>query len=94
MQQPSHRGYVTRSPQDQRGTAATAGLFDPAERQVLTVPELCNRWAVSQRTLERWRNEGRGPEYLKLYGRVCYKLDAIFAFERKIGRRATSMGVQ
>lgn len=94
MRQPSHRGYVTRSPQGHAGAQAAPGLFDPAERQVLTVPELCSRWAVSQRTLERWRNEGRGPEYLKMYGRVCYQLDAIFAFERRIGRRATSMSVQ
>lgn len=28
--------------------------------------QLANRWCVSKATLERWRSEGIGPQYLKL----------------------------
>jgi hypothetical protein len=43
--------------------------------------ELAQRWAISQRTLERWRFQKVGPNYLKLGGRVVYRLTDIEAFE-------------
>jgi len=42
---------------------------------------LAERWAVSPRTLEQWRWQGRGPRYLKIGGRVVYRLSDIEAFE-------------
>jgi hypothetical protein len=42
---------------------------------------LAYRWGVSERTLERWRFERRGPRYLKLVGKVVYRLADIEAFE-------------
>ena len=33
---------------------------------LMTQRELCNRWQVSEATLERWRSEGVGPIYVKL----------------------------
>ena len=47
----------------------------------LTQKELARRWAISHRTLERWRCTGEGPDYLKLGGRVIYRLEDIAAFE-------------
>jgi hypothetical protein len=38
---------------------------------------------MSHRTLERWRWEGKGPRYLKVGGRVLYRLADIEAFERQ-----------
>lgn len=35
---------------------------------------LAQRWNVSEATLERWRSEGLGPRFLKLQGRVLYRL--------------------
>jgi hypothetical protein len=35
---------------------------------------LAERWNLSPRTLERWRWEKIGPRYLKLGGRVVYRL--------------------
>lgn len=46
-----------------------------------TQKELARRWAISHRTLERWRWTGEGPDYLKLGGRVIYRLEDITAFE-------------
>jgi len=43
--------------------------------------ELARRWSLSHRTLERWRWEGRGPQYLKIGGRVAYRLSDIEAYE-------------
>ena len=43
--------------------------------------ELSRRWRLSPRTLERWRYHGTGPQYLKVGGRVVYRLDDIEAFE-------------
>jgi hypothetical protein len=43
--------------------------------------DLARRWAISPRTLERWRWTGEGPRYIKLLGRVVYRLADIEAFE-------------
>ena len=43
--------------------------------------ELSRRWRLSPRTLERWRYRGTGPQYLKVGGRVVYRLSDIEAFE-------------
>lgn len=43
--------------------------------------ELAARWNISHRTLERWRYEGEGPNFIKLGGRVIYRLEDVEAFE-------------
>jgi hypothetical protein len=43
--------------------------------------DLARRWNVSPRTLERWRWLRQGPQYLKIGGRVVYRLDDIEAYE-------------
>lgn len=53
----------------------------------LTQKELARRWAISHRTLERWRWTGEGPNYLKLGGRVIYRVEDIAAFEAAALRR-------
>ena len=50
--------------------------------------ELARRWSLSHRTLERWRWEGRGPRYLKIGGRVVYRLSDIEAYEADQQRNA------
>lgn len=50
--------------------------------------ELARRWSLSHRTLERWRWEGRGPQYLKIGGRVVYRLSDIEAYEAGRQRNA------
>ena len=44
----------------------------------------------SGRTLERWRVEGRGPEYVKLGKKVFYTDSALEAFVEKCKRQSTS----
>ena len=56
----------------------------------LTQRELAERWRISEATLERWRGEGIGPRYLKLQGRVLYRLADIEAYEEACLRASTS----
>ena len=56
----------------------------------LTPQQLAARWHVSEKTLERWRNQGTGPAFLKIVGRVLYPTQHIDAIEAKRTRLATS----
>ena len=56
----------------------------------LTQTEVARRWCLSPRTLERWRWLGQGPAFLKLGGRVAYRLEDIEAFETAQTREAAS----
>ena len=50
--------------------------------------ELARRWKISHRTLERWRWTGRGPAFLKIGGRVVYRVADVEAFEAAQRRRS------
>ena len=52
--------------------------------------ELAVRWRISHRTLERWRWTGEGPKFLKVGGRVVYRLADIEEYEQAIVRSSTS----
>ncbi len=54
--------------------------------------ELSRRWSISPRTLERWRWLGQGPRYLKIGGRVVYRLDDIEAFKAQHARVTAPAG--
>jgi hypothetical protein len=56
--------------------------------------ELSRRWSISPRTLERWRWLGHGPRFLKIGGRVVYRLDDIETFETQQMRISTAEAVQ
>ena len=50
--------------------------------------QLARRWSLSPRTLERWRVQKAGPAYLKIGGRVVYRLEDVAAFEAARLRQA------
>ena len=52
--------------------------------------QLADRWDVSEATLERWRTEGIGPVFMKLQGRVLYRVEDVEAFETDSLRKSTS----
>lgn len=56
--------------------------------EFLNQVHLARRWHISPRTLERWRWTGEGPAYVKIGGRVVYRLDDVKAYES--GRRFES----
>lgn len=47
----------------------------------LNVSELAARWRISTKTPVRWRCQGTGPVYLKLQGRVLYRMRDVEAYE-------------
>jgi hypothetical protein len=55
--------------------------------------DLARRWAISPRTLERWRWTGEGPRYIKLVGRIVYRHEDVDAFEKARLRDSTSQPV-
>jgi len=54
----------------------------------LNQEQLARRWSLSPRTLERWRWLGQGPRYLKIGGRVVYRLEDVEAHEHASQRLA------
>ncbi len=53
---------------------------------------LADRWNVSEATLERWRTEGLGPIFLKLQGRVLYRVEDVETFETESLRKSRNGG--
>ena len=47
----------------------------------LNQKQLAARWQLSEACLERWRCEGIGPVFLKIRGRVLYRIVDIEAYE-------------
>ncbi|EKD97094.1 MAG: hypothetical protein ACD_23C01073G0002 [uncultured bacterium] len=45
--------------------------------------QLAERWGLSPKTLERWRVLGTGPKYIRLPGKVIYRLYDIEAYENE-----------
>lgn len=52
--------------------------------------DLARRWKLSLRTLKRWRWLGQGPRYVKVGGRVVYRLEDVEAHEAEDLRTSTS----
>lgn len=65
------------------------GLAEHA-RQLLTETMLADRWLCLVTRLQRWRTVGEGTKYLKIVGKVFYRLKDIEAYKVAWGR-ATSI---
>ncbi len=55
----------------------------PITYPVLNETQLCSRWNLSPKTLQRWRSEGIGPPAWHISKSVRYLLMEVEAFERK-----------
>jgi predicted site-specific integrase-resolvase len=56
----------------------------------LNQDEVAERWGFSPRTLENWRCRGEGPRFLKIGGKVVYRLEDVEAFEQNQLRAKTA----
>ena len=52
--------------------------------------ELAARLNISPRTLERWRWTGEGPRFMKVGGRVVYRLEDVEGYEDSQQRNSTA----
>ena len=77
------------SHKDRAPSSAAPSPSAPQPVHHLNQFELSRRWKVSPRTLERWRWLGQGPRFMKLGGRVAYRLEDIEAFEAEQLREIT-----
>lgn len=48
----------------------------------LSEAKVAQRWGISQKTLQRWRFDRKGPDFLKIGATVRYRLCDIEAFEQ------------
>ena len=71
-------------------TQLTRLLEDAMSVKHLNQIDLARRWSISPRTLERWRWIGQGPRYIKIGGRVIYRVEEVEAFEAQQTRGSTS----
>jgi hypothetical protein len=78
--------------QDRRVHVSAAASPWLCQKRHLNQIELARRWSLSERTLERWRWLKKGPSYLRLGGRVAYRLEDIEAFEAKQLRQLQPAG--
>ncbi len=62
------------------------------EPQYLTAAELSDRWkgTITPRTLANWRCSGSGPRFVKIGGRVMYRLADVQAWENSRSVTSTS----
>ena len=49
--------------------------------QFITPAELAKRWRVHVNSVERWRREGKPPNFITINGKILYKLADIEALE-------------
>jgi hypothetical protein len=56
--------------------------------------QLARRWSLSPRTLERWRWLKQGPDFLKIGGRVVYRIEDVEAFEAAQRHRPSTLASQ
>ena len=59
----------------------------------LNQKQLATRWRISEACLERWRCEGIGPKFMKLTGRVLYRMVDIEAYEESCLSTSTKTSV-
>jgi hypothetical protein len=57
-------------------------------------PMLNNSEFRLYRTLERWRWLNQGPRYLKIGGRVVYRLEDVEAFENEVAHQPEAVGAK
>lgn len=58
--------------------------------QFLSEVDLAARWAISSKTLTRWRTVRRGPPFVKLGKMVRYAMSDVLEFERNGLRKPVS----
>ena len=65
------------------GRMVDAAVTAPAETpELLTEQMLALRWHCSTSRLQRWRADKKGPAYLKIGGKVLYRLEDLREYEK------------
>ena len=60
------------------------------EQHFITPYLLAKRWSMTAATLSQWRWNGKGPLFLKIGGKVLYRLTDVEHFESQNRRQNTA----
>ena len=86
-QQHGERAKQAPSKRARRRKKSVSTVTNPIRH--LNQDDVAQRWSISPRTLERWRWTGQRPRFLKIGGRVVYRLCDIEAYEAEQLRTST-----
>lgn len=50
---------------------------------LLSTKALSGRWQVKAQTLQKWRSDNVGPKYIKIGGRVMYRIEDVIQYEQE-----------
>ena len=73
---------ATRKPKKKKPAATPAPPEVPAAATLFTDQMLAARWHCSTSRLQYWRSHGQGLPYMKIHGRVLYRLEDITSYEQ------------
>ena len=45
-----------------------------SKKEFLTTKELADRWRVTEKSVLKWRKEGKAPPFYTIHNRILYKL--------------------
>jgi hypothetical protein len=72
------------TPKSRNGRTVASVAPSPAPTpELLTEQMLALRWHCSTSRLQRWRADRKGPAYLKIGGKVLYRLEDLRDYEKK-----------
>ena len=50
--------------------------------EFLTDTQLAERWQMHRKSLIRWRGQGQGPPFIKINGKILYKMADVESYEQ------------
>ena len=53
-----------------------------SDSEFLTDVQLAERWKLHRKSLIRWRGKGQGPPFIKIGGKVRYKMADVEHYEK------------
>ena len=45
-----------------------------SKKEFLTTKELADRWRVTEKSILKWRREGKAPPFYTIHNRILYRL--------------------
>ena len=64
-------------------------MTSDSKKEFLTTKELAERWRVTEKSVLKWRKEGKAPPFYTIHGSILYKLADVKALE-KAKRQSTN----
>ena len=53
-----------------------------SKKEFLTTKELADRWRVTEKSVLKWRKEGKAPPFYTIHNRILYKLADVQELEQ------------